>query len=102
MNVCSWKKEYHKWVTHKDLDPILKQDLADLKGNNSLLEEAFHQELAFGTGGVRGILGPGTNRLNQYTVRKSINGLANHLKSTQTDYKERGRSEERRVGKEER
>lgn len=90
MNVSSWKKEYHKWVTHKDLDPILKQDLADLKGNNSLLEEAFHQELAFGTGGVRGILGPGTNRLNQYTVRKSINGLANHLKSTQTDYKERG------------
>ena len=90
MNVGSWKKEYHKWVTHKDLDPVLKQDLADLKGNDALLEEAFHQELAFGTGGVRGILGPGTNRLNKYTIRKSINGLANYLKSVHTDYRERG------------
>lgn len=88
--MIDWKKEYHKWVTYKDLDPILKQDLDDLKGNDSLLEEAFYQELAFGTGGVRGILGPGINRLNKYTVRKSINGLANYLKSTHTNYKERG------------
>ena len=56
----------------------------------SALEEAFYQELTFGTGGVRGILGPGINRMNIYTVRKAINGLANHLIANMQDVKDRG------------
>src|SRR5699024_10113899 len=54
------------------------------------IKEAFYQELTFGTGGMRGILGPGTNRMNIYSVRKAINGLANHLITNDVHAKERG------------
>src|SRR5699024_9521796 len=54
------------------------------------IKEAFYQQLTFGTGGVRGILGPGTNRLNIYTVRKAVYGLAHYLLENYTDAKDRG------------
>src|SRR5699024_4553242 len=54
------------------------------------LEDAFYTELTFGTGGMRGVLGPGINRMNIYTVRKAVNGLANYLKVHVANADERG------------
>lgn len=88
--MTSWEKSYETWRTCKDLDSTLKKDLDDMKDDKSALEEAFHQELSFGTGGVRGILGPGINRMNIYTVRKAIHGLANYLLANNQDAKDRG------------
>ena len=69
---------------------MLRDQLDELVGDESTLEEAFYQELTFGTGGMRGVLGPGTNRLNIYSVRKAIHGLANYLISQDITAKERG------------
>jgi len=73
-----WQKEYKKWLNYEDLDTNLREALLDK--NESELEEMFYQSLSFGTGGMRGILGPGTNRLNIYTIRRANSGLAKYLK----------------------
>lgn len=88
--MAEWKKEFKKWNSYTDLDPSLKEDLEKIKNDESALEDAFYQELTFGTGGIRGILGAGTNRLNIYTVRKAVNGLANYLAASGVNYKDRG------------
>lgn len=88
--MTSWKKIYQRWDSFSELDQVLRGQLDELKGNEHALEEAFYQELTFGTGGMRGILGPGTNRMNIYSVRKAINGLANYLISKDITAKERG------------
>ncbi|MCF7923871.1 MAG: phospho-sugar mutase, partial [Candidatus Izimaplasma sp.] len=72
-----WKKEYKKWIDYENLDTSLRDDL--LEKNESELEEMFYQSLSFGTGGMRGILGPGINRLNIYTIRRANAGLAKYL-----------------------
>ncbi|MFO7969234.1 MAG: phospho-sugar mutase [Candidatus Izemoplasmatales bacterium] len=72
-----WKKEYKKWIDYDDLDTNLRDDL--LEKDESELEEMFYQSLTFGTGGMRGILGPGINRLNIYTIRRANSGLAKYL-----------------------
>src|SRR5699024_695738 len=72
------------------LDSSLKQELEKMKDNETQLEDAFYTELTFGTGGMRGILGPGINRMNVYTVRKAVSGLANNLLNRHEDAKERG------------
>ena len=72
-----WKDEYKLWLDQPNLDVELK---AELKGRNeSELEDMFYTSLSFGTGGMRGILGAGTNRLNIYTIRKANDGLARYL-----------------------
>ncbi|MFP4478433.1 MAG: phospho-sugar mutase [Candidatus Izemoplasmatales bacterium] len=73
-----WQKEYKKWLNYEDLDTNLREAL--LEKNESELEDMFYQSLSFGTGGMRGILGPGTNRLNIYTIRRANVGLAKYLK----------------------
>ncbi|MDA3932343.1 MAG: phospho-sugar mutase [Tenericutes bacterium] len=73
-----WQKEYKKWLDYEDLDTNLREAL--LEKSESELEEMFYQSLSFGTGGMRGILGPGTNRLNIYTIRRANAGLAKYLK----------------------
>lgn len=88
--MSNWQKTYEKWDTYKNLDKALRKDLDGIRDNTVALEEAFHQELTFGTGGVRGILGSGINRMNIYTVRKSIQGLANYLRSNHTNIEARG------------
>ncbi|MDD3712727.1 MAG: phospho-sugar mutase [Candidatus Izemoplasmatales bacterium] len=72
-----WKTEYQKWLDYKDLDPNLKDEL--LSSSEKDLEDMFYTTLSFGTGGMRGILGPGINRLNIYTIRRANNGLAQYL-----------------------
>lgn len=88
--MSSWKKVYHKWNSFQNLETSLKEDLDKIKDNEQLLEDAFYQELTFGTGGMRGVLGPGINRMNVYTVRKAVNGLANYLLANGTSVKDRG------------
>ncbi|AXI10688.1 phosphoglucomutase [Oceanobacillus zhaokaii] len=86
----SWEQAYQKWNTFQNLDVSLKARLDDLKNSNQALEDAFYKELTFGTGGMRGILGPGINRMNIYTVRKAVNGLANYLLANRVNVKDRG------------
>lgn len=75
-----WKTEYRKWLDYKDLDAKLKDEL--LSSSEKDLEDMFYTTLSFGTGGMRGILGPGINRLNIYTIRRANNGLGQYLINT--------------------
>ncbi|MBN2504621.1 MAG: phospho-sugar mutase [Bacilli bacterium] len=72
-----WKETYQRWLSQPSLDPDLKSDLEDKSASE--LEDRFYTNLEFGTGGMRGILGAGTNRLNIYTIRKANAGLAAYL-----------------------
>ena len=67
---------YEKWKNKKDLDPALKEELKEIEGNEDEIEERFYQTIEFGTAGLRGILGAGTNRMNIYTVRRAAQGFA--------------------------
>ncbi|WP_249869376.1 phospho-sugar mutase [Oceanobacillus saliphilus] len=86
----NWKQIYEKWNSFESLDESLKTELHRNKDNNVLLEDAFYKELTFGTGGMRGVLGAGINRMNIYTVRKAVNGLANYLLANRVNVKDRG------------
>jgi len=72
-----WYDEYRKWMNHSALDASLRNDLYHKP--DSELEDMFFQSLTFGTGGMRGVLGAGTNRMNIYTIRKANDGLARYL-----------------------
>lgn len=72
-----WKNEYKRWLEYPDLDPDLRLELKEKSEKD--LEDMFYTTLKFGTGGMRGILGPGINRLNIYTIRRANNGLAKYL-----------------------
>lgn len=71
--------EYRRWCQLAIDDPEIVAELKNIKGDEKLIEDAFYRDLAFGTGGLRGVLGAGTNRMNIYTVRKASQGLANYL-----------------------
>ncbi|MBY7144806.1 phospho-sugar mutase [Virgibacillus sp. NKC19-3] len=86
----NWEDVYQKWNSFENLDASLKQELDTLKEDRATLEDAFYKELTFGTGGMRGVLGVGTNRMNIYTVRKAVNGLANYLFENRVNVKDRG------------
>ena len=75
----SWRMVADKWLRFQDLEPDLKEQLNRVKNDEKKLEELFYKNLEFGTGGMRGELGPGTNRMNIYTVRKASEGLARYL-----------------------
>src|SRR5699024_2535445 len=68
----------------------MKEQLTLMKDDKVALEDAFYRELTFGTGGIRGVLGVGTNRLNIYTVRKAMKGLAIYLEENRVNIKDRG------------
>ena len=72
-----WKEIYQDWLDEKSLDPALKQDLEGKSDKE--LEDMFYTDLEFGTGGMRGVLGAGTNRMNIYTIRRANTGLARYL-----------------------
>lgn len=86
----NWEKVHKKWTSFQNLDPALKEELDNLADNKQALEDAFYKELTFGTGGLRGVLGPGINRMNIYTVRKAVNGLAQYLKRNTVNVYDRG------------
>ncbi|GEM02607.1 phosphoglucomutase [Halolactibacillus halophilus] len=86
----SYKQAYEKWLQAEQLDQELKQQLDDMKDDEKKLEDSFYKNLEFGTGGMRGELGPGTNRLNIYTIRKAAQGLSNYIKKKGEEAKKRG------------
>lgn len=88
--MTNWKSAYEQWLHYNKLDDSLKEELNQLKDNEQELEDAFYQDLSFGTGGMRGIMGPGTNRMNIYTIRKAVTGLANYILVNSVNVKDRG------------
>ncbi|SFD08935.1 alpha-phosphoglucomutase [Bacillus sp. 491mf] len=85
-----WNKEYERWISFADLDAELKQQLEEMKSDEKKIEDSFYKNLEFGTGGMRGELGAGTNRLNVYTVRKATEGLARFIEKQGEEAKARG------------
>ena len=71
--------EYNRWCALVKEDQDLIQELKDMKGDESKIEDAFYRNLEFGTGGLRGVIGAGTNRMNIYMVRRASQGLANYV-----------------------
>ena len=78
-------KEYEKWLNEPSLDEESRNILLSIKGNEEEINDRFYQNLAFGTGGLRGVMDVGTNRLNIYVVRKATQGFANYLTKTYKD-----------------
>ena len=76
------KTMYEKWLNDPIIDDATKAELREIAGNDKEIEDRFYKELDFGTGGLRGVLGAGTNRLNIYTIRKATQGLANYILSS--------------------
>ena len=74
-------EKYKLWCEKAVGDPDLVAELKAMEGNDELISEAFYKDLEFGTGGLRGIIGAGTNRLNIYTVGKATQGLAAYINS---------------------
>ncbi len=73
------RKTYEFWLTDSNFDENTKAELRGIAGDGKEIEERFYRDLEFGTGGLRGIIGAGTNRMNIYTVRKATQGLANFI-----------------------
>lgn len=76
------KKEYERWLKNATADTDIAVELKTL--DDTQIEDAFYRDLTFGTGGLRGVIGAGTNRMNVYTVAKASQGLADYLKKNFT------------------
>jgi len=74
-----YKKMYEEWLSNPYFDEETKKELESIKDDEKEIKERFYTELEFGTGGLRGIIGAGINRMNIYTVRKATQGLANYI-----------------------
>ncbi|WP_340372926.1 phospho-sugar mutase [Peribacillus sp. FSL E2-0218] len=85
-----WKTLYTKWAEYQNLNGELRVLLEEMQRDEAKLEDAFYKNLEFGTGGMRGEIGAGTNRMNLYTVRKATAGLAQFITSFGDDAKGRG------------
>jgi phosphoglucomutase len=71
--------KYQQWLDQATEDPAITSELKSMSGNVEAIKDAFYRDLAFGTGGLRGTIGAGTNRMNIYTVGKASQGLANYI-----------------------
>ena len=76
----SYIEQYRYWCEDDYFDDATKAELAAIKDNEAEIEDRFYKDLEFGTGGLRGVIGAGTNRMNIYTVRRASQGLANYIK----------------------
>lgn len=74
-----YKEIYNEWLSNSYFDEAAKAELRSIAGDEKEIKERFYMELEFGTAGLRGIIGSGTNRMNIYTVRKTTQGLANYI-----------------------
>ena len=75
----SYREVYEKWCNDPYFDEASREELKALEGNEAEIEDRFYRQLEFGTGGLRGVIGAGTNRMNIYTVRQATQGLANYI-----------------------
>jgi len=74
-----YREEFEKWLNDDYFDEATKQELLAIRNDEKEIEDRFYRELEFGTGGLRGVIGAGSNRMNVYTVRKATQGLANYI-----------------------
>ena len=74
-------EQYKLWCQKATIDPDLVAELKSIEGNDEAISDAFYKDLEFGTGGLRGVIGAGTNRMNVYTVGKATQGLADYVNS---------------------
>jgi len=79
-----YKQKYDMWLNSTYIDEATKKELLSI-GNEKEIEDRFYRELEFGTGGLRGVLGNGSNRMNLYTVGKATQGIADHLLNSQVE-----------------
>lgn len=77
----NYMENYKQWCTDPYFDADTKAELEAIKNNTDEIEDRFYRQLEFGTGGLRGVIGAGTNRMNIYTVRQATQGLANYILS---------------------
>ena len=75
----NYKEQFDFWLNDDYFDEGTKQELLAIRNDEKEIEDRFYRELEFGTGGLRGVIGAGTNRMNVYTVRKASQGLANYI-----------------------
>ena len=83
----NYLETYNQWLKNEFFDAETKKELETIKGNEKEIEDRFYKELEFGTAGLRGIIGAGTNRMNRYTVGKATQGLANFIKKEKGEEK---------------
>lgn len=83
----NYKETYQEWLTNPYFDEDTKKELKAIENDNNEIKERFYADLAFGTAGLRGIIGAGINRMNIYVVRKATQGLADYILEQNTDKK---------------
>ena len=79
------KELYQKWLECATDDADLQTELKAIAGDDAAISDRFYRDLEFGTGGLRGVIGAGTYRMNIYTVRRATQGLANYVNSAYTN-----------------
>ena len=77
--MSNYMETYKQWCTDPYFDADTKAELKKIEGDQAEIEDRFYRQLEFGTGGLRGVIGAGTNRMNIYTVRQATQGLANYI-----------------------
>ena len=77
-----FQEKYNYWLTSETFDEATHQELEKIKDDENEIKERFYKDLEFGTAGLRGVIGAGTNRMNKYTVTKATQGLANYIIKT--------------------
>jgi phosphoglucomutase len=82
-----YKRNYEEWLNNPYFDAETKDELLRIAGDENEIKERFYADLEFGTAGLRGVIGAGTNRMNIYVVRKTTQGLANYIKSVKGEKK---------------
>ena len=75
----NYLKKYNEWLTDDCFDKETKNELESIRNNENEIKDRFYKELEFGTAGLRGVIGAGTNRMNKYTVGRATQGLANFI-----------------------
>jgi phosphoglucomutase len=84
----NYMEQYRYWCEDDYFDDATKAELAAIKDDDAQIQDRFYKDLEFGTGGLRGVIGAGTNRMNIYTVRRATQGLANYI--TKQNAKDKG------------
>ncbi|WP_288227680.1 phospho-sugar mutase [uncultured Enterococcus sp.] len=86
----SWEQVYEQWIDSDKLDEKMRKELQDLEEDSERKKDAFYKQLEFGTAGMRGVLGPGVNRMNIFTIRQATEGLARFMDTQDPETKRRG------------
>ncbi|MEW9094113.1 MAG: phospho-sugar mutase [Clostridiaceae bacterium] len=85
-----YKDKYFQWLNNNYFDDETREELKNISGDEKEIEDRFYKDLEFGTGGLRGIIGAGTNRINIYTVRRATQGLCNYILNYGKEGKDKG------------